>query len=172
MQVQSLVSWLKIPHVVQPKKKKIENLASYVFFIYVYICVYIYISNLYIYLFGAVLGLVAVQAFLYLWLVGLLSSCSVWALHCDGFSCCRVEALEHRPNRFSCSLACGIFLNQGSNPCLLHQQTNSLPLSHLGNPYYVFSTTRYPPFKAQVIPDRRIFFVVVVVWVLSTEFAF
>ena len=26
---------------------------------------------------------------------GLLSSCSVWASHCDGFSCCRAQALEH-----------------------------------------------------------------------------
>ena len=26
---------------------------------------------------------------------GLLFSCSVWASHCDGFSCCRAQALEH-----------------------------------------------------------------------------
>ena len=30
----------------------------------------------------------------------------------------------------SCSMACGIFLDQGSNPCLLHLQVDSLPLSH------------------------------------------
>ena len=30
----------------------------------------------------------------------------------------------------SCSKACGIFPTQGSNPCLLHWQVNSLPLSH------------------------------------------
>ena len=30
----------------------------------------------------------------------------------------------------SCSLACGIFLDQGSNLCLLHWQADSLPLSH------------------------------------------
>ena len=29
----------------------------------------------------------------------------------------------------------GIFLTQGSNPCLLHWQADSLPLSHLGSPY-------------------------------------
>ena len=28
----------------------------------------------------------------------------------------------------------GIFLTQGSNPCLLHWQADSLPLSHLGSP--------------------------------------
>ena len=32
----------------------------------------------------------------------------------------------------NCSEACGIFPNQGSNPCLLHWQVDSLPLSHQG----------------------------------------
>ena len=30
----------------------------------------------------------------------------------------------------SCSTACGIFLDQGSNPCPLHWHVDSLPLSH------------------------------------------
>ena len=34
----------------------------------------------------------------------------------------------------SCSTACGSFLDQGSNPCLLHWQVDSLPLSHQGSP--------------------------------------
>ena len=33
-------------------------------------------------------------------------------------------------HRLSCSLACGIFLYQGLNLCLLHWQADSLPLSH------------------------------------------
>ena len=33
-----------------------------------------------------------------------------------------------------CSEACGIFLDQELNLCLLHQQVDSLPLSHLVNP--------------------------------------
>ena len=32
-----------------------------------------------------------------------------------------------------CSVACGIFLDQGLNPCLLHWQADSLPLSHQGS---------------------------------------
>ena len=35
----------------------------------------------------------------------------------------------------SCSMACGIFLDQGSNPCPLHWQANSQPLCHQGSPY-------------------------------------
>ena len=34
----------------------------------------------------------------------------------------------------SCSKACGIFPDQGSNPHLLHWQADSLPLSHQGSP--------------------------------------
>ena len=30
----------------------------------------------------------------------------------------------------SCSPTCGMFLDRGSNPCLLHQQSDSLLLSH------------------------------------------
>lgn len=31
-------------------------------------------------------------------------------------------------------LACGIFSDQGSNPCLQHWQANSQPLDHEGSP--------------------------------------
>ena len=34
----------------------------------------------------------------------------------------------------SCSAACGIFLDQGSNSCFLHWQADSLPLNYQGNP--------------------------------------
>ena len=36
-------------------------------------------------------------------------------------------------HRLSCFAACGIFLDQGSNLCLLHWQADSLPLSHQGS---------------------------------------
>ena len=34
----------------------------------------------------------------------------------------------------SCSMACGIFPDQGSNPCALHWQADSQPLCHQGSP--------------------------------------
>ena len=46
-------------------------------------------------------------------------------------SSCGSRALEHGPSR---STACGIFPDQGWNPCLLHWQADSLPLSHQGSP--------------------------------------
>ena len=37
-------------------------------------------------------------------------------------------------HELSCSVACGIFLDQGSNLCLLHWQEDSLPLNRQGSP--------------------------------------
>ena len=37
-------------------------------------------------------------------------------------------------HRLSSSTTCGIFLDQESNPCLLHWKVDSLPLSHQGSP--------------------------------------
>ena len=37
-----------------------------------------------------------------------------------------------------CSESCRIFPNQGSNPCLLHWQADSLPLSYLGIPSHYY----------------------------------
>ena len=38
----------------------------------------------------------------------------------------------------SCSVACGIFPDQGSNPCPLHWQADSQPLCHQGSPNQSF----------------------------------
>ena len=38
----------------------------------------------------------------------------------------------------SCSAACGIFPDQGSNPCPLHWQADSQPLRHQGSPTKTF----------------------------------
>ena len=59
--------------------------------------------------------------------------------HCSGFSRCGARALGHAGSvavvhGLSCSAACGIFPDQGSNLCLLHWQADSLLLSHQGSP--------------------------------------
>ena len=52
-------------------------------------------------------------------------------------SSCDSRALEHRLGtsgpQVSFSVACGIFPDQGWNPCFLHWQVDSLPLSHQGS---------------------------------------
>ena len=66
------------------------------------------------------------------------ASCGAWALGHAGFSSCSSWTLEHRLKvviqGLSCSAACGIFMDQGSNPCFLHWQANSLLLSHQESP--------------------------------------
>ena len=57
-----------------------------------------------------------------------LSSCSTWAPRLQGTGSIVVVC------GLSCSVACGIFPDQGLNPCLLHWQADSLPLSHQGSP--------------------------------------
>jgi len=105
-------------------------------------------NNNFIYLFRAVLGLrcfsLAVVRGCYpsLRCVGF-SCCGAQAPGRVGFSSCSSQALGHRLNSCgahgpSCSEACGIFLDQGLNPCLLHWQVDSLPLSRQGNPNIAF----------------------------------
>ena len=57
---------------------------------------------------------------------------SVAAAH--GLSSSGCWALEHSSvgvvHGLSCTAACGIFPDKGSNPCRLHWQADSLPLSH------------------------------------------
>ena len=77
----------------------------------------------------------------------LFSSCGEWGLLFGGdrlliavgFSCCWVKAPGEwdsvvEAHRLSCSAAYRIFPDQGLNPCPLHWQVDSYPLSHQGSP--------------------------------------
>ena len=47
--------------------------------------------------------------------------------------CINTRALSNYSWQVSCSTACGIFMNQGSNPCPLHWQADSQPLDFQEN---------------------------------------
>ena len=91
------------------------------------------------YLFLAVLGLCC-----YVWASSSCGECGPVLLAVLGLpSCVASVVADHRlwsrgsvvaAHRLSCSLACGIHLDQGLNTCLLHWQMDSLPLSHQGSP--------------------------------------
>ena len=67
-------------------------------------------------------------------------------------------AVAHRP---SCSAACGIFSDQGSNPCPLHWQADSQPLRHQGSPVTsIFDTVLYQYCTLYVLPCTHHFFLV------------
>ena len=55
-------------------------------------------------------------------------------LQSTGFRRTGSVVVAHGP---SCSAACGILPDQGSNPCPLHQQADSQPLCHQGSPSWV-----------------------------------
>ena len=95
---------------------------------------------------------------------GLLSSCCAWASHCGGFSCCGAWAPGGVGSvfvacGFSCSVACGIFLDQGSNPCPLRWQADSYSAYHQGSPY--------PSFLIIAIPTIMKWYFVLVLTCLS-----
>ena len=73
------------------------------------------------------------------------SRCRARALGHAGFSGRRLPGSRAQTvvvaHRLSCSAACGIFPDQGSNPCLLHWQMDSLPLSHQGSPWPFLTKT-------------------------------
>ena len=54
-----------------------------------------------------------------------------------GFSSCSSRVYKDSivvAHGLRCPVTCGIFSDQGWNPCLLHQQADSLPQSHQGRP--------------------------------------
>ena len=53
----------------------------------------------------------------------------------------------------SCSAACGIFPDRGTNPCPLHWQADSQPLRHQGSPWRHYSKWNKPITKGQVLHD-------------------
>ena len=82
----------------------------------------------------------------------LFSGCSEWglfSLQCVGFPLrwlllwstgCSVHGLAVAVHGVSCSVAYGIFPDQGLNPPLLHWQADSLLLSHQGSPTISFNS--------------------------------
>ena len=56
----------------------------------------------------------------------------------------------------SCLSACGIFPDQGLNPCLLPWQVGSLPLSHQGSPNVIVIKDQviYAPLAAELNPSE------------------
>ena len=59
--------------------------------------------------------------------------------------------VAHGPSR---SAACGIFPDQGSNPCPLHSQADSQPLRHQGSPPMRFCTA-LPYYEAESVRSQE-----------------
>ena len=89
---------------------------------------------IYLFIFGCVGSSLLHTGFLQLRRARATLHCGARASHCSGSSCCGARALEHGlqntgsvvvAHGLHCSAACGIFPDQGSNPCPLHWQADS-----------------------------------------------
>ena len=119
----------------------VQNILSSSFFlhmcVYIYTCIFIYF---YLWLPGS--SLVHAWTFSSCSEQSLLFSCSVWAPHRSGFSCCKAQTLGAQisvgthvglqsagslvvAHSLSYPMACGIFLDQGSNQCPLHRKVDA-----------------------------------------------
>ena len=123
-------------------------------------CIYLFIIFLFFNLFYFIF-LNFIYLFIYLWLCWVfvsvrgLSPVAASGGHsssrCAGLSLLRPLLLRSTGSRrtgsvivahgLSCSVACGIFPDQGSNPCPLHWQADSQPLRHQGSPIYYWIYT-------------------------------
>ena len=104
-----------------------------------FLCLFVCFLFIYLFLFLAALGLhcralafssCGERGYSSLWCVGF----SLWWLLLLWRMGSRVRASVVVAHRLSCPAACGIFPDQGSNPCPLHWQAESYPLSHQGSP--------------------------------------
>ena len=113
----------------------------YLFYIFIYLLNYFWQHWVFVAVQGLFLveasgshSLVALHRLLMWWFLLLQSTGS----RARGVSSCGSWILEHSSilgaHRLSCSTACGIFLEQGSNPCSLHWRVDSLPLDHQRSP--------------------------------------
>ena len=72
-------------------------------------------------------------------------------------------------HRLSCPVACGIFLDQRSNPCSLHWQADSLPLCHQENPVFSLSSFAAQKFSILMKSNWSIFSFVICVFHIITK---
>ena len=132
------------------------NVHVFGFLIYIGKCLayqwsFFFLINFLNLIFGCIGSSLLHVGFLQLGQAGATLSSGTWASHCAGFSCCGAQALGMRASvvvarrlqsagsvvvahRLSCSAACGIFPDQGSNPCPLHWQVDSYVLRYQGSP--------------------------------------
>ena len=107
------------------------------------IYIYIYIYFFFFLIYGCVGSSFLWEGFLQLWQAGATLHRGARASHHHGLSLWSTGSrragsavVAHGP---SCSAACGIFPEQGSNPCPLHWQADSQPLRHQGSPAIIFN---------------------------------
>ena len=131
----------------------------FLIYLFIYLFIYGYVgSSKWRFFFNFIYFYLFICLFVYLWLRWVFVSVRGLSLvaasgghsssRCAGFSLSRPLLLRSIDSRRagsvvvahgpSCSAACGIFPDQGSNPCPLHWEADSQPLHHQGSRSYIF----------------------------------
>ena len=119
------------------------------FLIGLFVCLFVFNNTptfiylfIYFIIFSCVGSLFLCEGFLQLWQAGAILHRGARASHYRGLSLRSTGSrragsvvVARGP---SCSVACGIFPDQGSNLCPLHWQADSQPLRHQGSPVCLF----------------------------------
>ena len=112
---------------------------------------FFFLIFLFLYFFGCVGSSFLCEGFLQLRQVGATLHRGAWASHSrslllrsTGSRCAGSVVVAHGS---SCSAACGIFPDQGSNLCPLNWQADSQPLRHQGSPYILLYMNFFKPKK-------------------------
>ena len=106
-----------------------EFIYLFIFKIFIYLFIYLWLCWVFVSVRG--LSLVAASGGHSSWWCTGLSLSRPLPLRSTGSRRAGSVIVAHGP---SCSAACGIFPDQGSNPCHLHWQADSQPLRHQGSP--------------------------------------
>ena len=129
-------------------------------FVFIYFFIIIFLNKVFFFFKGTPLF---TYLFIYFWLCWVFISVRGLSLfvasgghsssRCAGLSLWRLLPLRSTGSRRtgsvvvahgpSCSAACGILPDQGSNPCPLHWQADSQPLHHQGSPVFIFLKVLY-----------------------------
>ena len=97
----------------------------------VYVLSFVCFLIIYLFIFSCTLGMHCCKGFLQLPCAGF-SLLWLLLLRSTGCGCVGFSSVAHG---LSGSVACGIFLDQRSNPCPLHWRADSQPLDHQRSPY-------------------------------------
>ena len=126
---QTLTPWIGRQSLNHWTTREVPRWYSFIFYLFIYLFIYFWLC--WVFVSGRGLSPVAASG-------GHSSS------RCAGLSLSRPLLLRNTgsrragsavvAHRLSCSAVCGIFPDQGSNPCPLHWQADSQPLRHQGSP--------------------------------------
>ena len=134
---------LTLSHLALPPPRILKSILQQVsvfFFLinFIYLFIYLSLAELGLRCCTRAFSSCSKQGLLFIAVHGLLISVASLVVE-HGLQMCGLQQLWHAGSvvvvhGLSCSAACGIFLDQGSNPCPLHWQADSQPLHHQGSP--------------------------------------